>query len=1379
MKECIASVMSAIVLSAGAREIAAEYEVQSGAGAETLEVRTAALDYPASVGDPAFWLDARTRDGWVFDGDDVVTIPSRTGSRSLTLNYEGGDWGGWGSDQSTKPLAPSYAFDADLKAGVVDFGAIGSRKGLVFSAENGSNELTGIGTVIAVYGSQQGGGFFLGGGYGTRGGYGWHRGTGVMLAASGFEYDAPVFVDAVYDCLSVAAVRHDGLLTVPKCVGFSGGWEIVSVMPTVAAAQATGLGLGDTRNWNYTVRSGGMKIAELLIYDKVLSVSDVELVEAYLRAKWFGESVRGHRGGTEIGRLRTYGGTVETVSVPADETLMVGELRGRDTERLVKTGAGTLCLANAENYGGTVELGGGTLAFPGKAVPTASELPHDLYLRFDASDTESITIAEQDGAKYVVGWNSLAAGTYQGNAVGLASSAGAACPVFEENALGEGLHALDFGETAEAGTGGGLLAFGTPGTPVTLANIHTMVAVMNVKNGGGYMLGASEYWRAGGGKKFTDGFIDEGRTFSDAPAIGASDVKTWLDGIRVPSSGDSGRSGFRHPGWHVFAQQTGTGCNASLFGARFDGYSGGAKYAEVLIWNRTLNDEEIRQATAYLEKKWFGRRTPGFAAASDTHAPDVQNVDVVADAAISVGDGDVVRIGKLGTKSPLVKRGAGILEVGEMEAASTLSIESGRIDFVKPEQPSAAIAAAPALHLDASRVSCLRLVESDRKYVRSWTDVSGFGGVLQELEAYRPWLNESDLCNGLPTVDFGTFGERTADGGRFADFCRSLDNVRHVFIVWGAQEGGGFLLGTSTDTAVGDEGTSGIIDFCRQDNGAGLVLDNPATEAVRSGRIFIDGEPFAWNATPDAKYQLLEYHPSAGARVAGLCLDRYIAVRYGGARIGEAVFYERELNEAEIVATRNYLNAKWFGRAPEPIPAVADPENVVGQMTDPADAVITVDAPVRLQELSGCGELNKTGLGVLSVENISGFSGTVVVAEGALKLPVRAVSDDGSLVVEGRILHVDASEGLVCETNQSGVVYVREWRSILNDGWACVAHGRNGVYPTLMSVENGCNPGFAGVARDKPAIDMLAGSDPAQYFTFAKDGEQAELDGIRTVFWVIGSQRGGGWMLGGGTINGDTHHAYLWHRGGEGTGQTASDPLIVGSFGDSVGLGVWRKNGTTITPKTEGLSGGWDLVSMVTYGDVPASADGFAFDGRILNGVSAVEVRDGAQRLGEVIVYNRKLTDEEVVRNERYLALKWGLVQKASSATVDLAQGAYLDCGGVEQHFGALSGTGTATNGVLCVDRILCDPSSGAAPCVTAFAVPDRLTVDFGDAVFSAADWENGVVVLAASEFINGQNLKNATFVGTNIPAAETLKLKVKNGQLVAKVRPGLCVIVR
>ena len=68
----------------------------------------------------------------------------------------------------------------------LDFGALGSMKALVFDAAgaSGANEYANIGTIIAVWGSQNGGGWILGGGPGTQtGDDSWYTITGVKVGS--------------------------------------------------------------------------------------------------------------------------------------------------------------------------------------------------------------------------------------------------------------------------------------------------------------------------------------------------------------------------------------------------------------------------------------------------------------------------------------------------------------------------------------------------------------------------------------------------------------------------------------------------------------------------------------------------------------------------------------------------------------------------------------------------------------------------------------------------------------------------------------------------------------------------------------------------------------------------------------------------------------------------------------------------------------------------------------------------------------------------------------------------------------------------------------------------------------------------------------------
>jgi len=106
----------------------------------------------------------------------------------------------------------------------------------------------------------------------------------------------------------------------------------------------------------------------------------------------------------------------------------------------------------------------------------------------------------------------------------------------------------------------------------------------------------------------------------------------------------------------------------------------------------------------------------------------------------------------------------------------------------------------------------------------------------------------------------------------------------------------------------------------------------------------------------------------------------------------------------------------------------------------------------------------------------------------------------------------------------------------------------------------------------KPVVDFgVSGSN--QWMLFGR------VSDARTIFWVIGSQNGGGWLLG------DTA---TWHFARNG-GAVPSDPLWSGGAHANVLTGQTFRNGQPIDGMTTGLTGGYDIVSLVTAGNVQAN----------------------------------------------------------------------------------------------------------------------------------------------------------------------------------------------
>ena len=940
------------------------YDLQTDKNTNTFAVASTAITaYPSDLGEPTFWFDASERTGWEFDstGTGITRIPSKTGTRSLVLDGTGGHWTRW---QNGGLVAPKLVDDSALKPGkAVDFGELGSRKGLVFDpwvAGAGcaaSNRLINIRTVVAVYGSQNGGGWFMGGG---GGGYAWHRAQTSPSGIGNFQWDCPVFQSATADAMELAPFRHDGIPTVPSIVSFSHGWEVVSVVGN-GFVDAFGLGVGDTRESN-SGRSGGMKIAEFLVFDRSLSTTELERLEAWLQWKWFGRTVRGVNGNTTLGRFRSYGSVANTVDVPAGETLNIDRLEGGNgtSPSFAKTGAGTLRLANAEGYNGTIRLQGGTLDWPGKAAPTAAELPHDLLLHFDASDLNSLSLAEEGGRQYVMCWENQAAGAKLNNkAIRATAPAADRRPWLIPNALGPGLHAVDFSETGDTTKDGRYLRLSTDTfvgdyseTAATIKGVGTVVALVGAQNGGGHIIsaGGDAFVRMGGGARFCDGLLNWG-TRSSNPKIGVYEGHAALDGsfccptdnVVTVGSTTSRFGGYVTPAWHTMSIQT-YGGDISLLGARATNYMGGGRYAEVLVWNRTLADDEVLAVQAYLAKKWFGRRNPGYAAPSAPTVPDVQKVSVENATTIAVGGTDSVRIGSLTQSASLVKAGGGTLTVERVTSTdpqALFDIQGGTVRLSGPPDVTAkcAIAAAPALHLDAANTNNMTLIVNGSDiYIDNWTDESGREGAYasQNNRVSRPKLDIVNTCNGLPVVDFGVFGS-----SQFMTLARSLDSVRHVFVVADLTRGG-WLLGSNTGT--GDIGNSSNVDFHRgstPDGGEsgygrpGAQFTHGFSSFVSNGQFYTNGVATTYNMIPADGMQLIEVHPAGGAHLSGLCVDRN-GTRGGGPRLAEIVVFERELTARERIATRNALMKKWLGYSDAELadlPDYAPGESTLGTLT--------------------------------------------------------------------------------------------------------------------------------------------------------------------------------------------------------------------------------------------------------------------------------------------------------------------------------------------------------------------------------------------------------------------------------------------------------------
>ena len=1373
-------------------------------GEDTVLVpETVAADSLPDVGTPIFWFDCSDRTGWTIDPDTkaVTFIPSKTGDgRSLATAFsEPGNWTGW-SGGSVAPLGPILVEDVEeLQGGaLLDFGEQGSGRGLIFNPlastatsqyPYGSNVLENIGTVVAIYDSSNGGGFLLGGGYGVNtigqddDGIHYIRGATHSESSTGKKssYREPTLRVVTNNKFSYysptqainGVVWQNGIPTTPHFTGFSGGWEILTFEPRSYEScpellpQATGIGINDTRS-GYRDSSGGMRIAEMVFYGKILTAAERQKVEAYLVKKWFGRSIRGHNGNARLGDVRVWkSGWLQdnlpnlTVSAPTGERLTIERLRGgrgrsKQENRkpmLIKDGAGTLALGEARENGLEIELRQGTLAFERRAVPT--NLPWGVLFHVDASKLETMERETVGGVQYVSHWDAVEQLPLYGYETRLCATSivdVASRPSLIPDVFGPGMGVVDFGAFG-SGKCFRFVRKNAAEPIVKYRGITTAIAVIGAQGGGGnlmeddgsYQIG---YFYRGTSVNYDSALLpDAGSHVAAHTSLKASEGVVFVDGVRLAPS-----AGYPDTGYHLLAIQTpgsqtstvGGWAYAAANGAR----SGGMRIAELVIYDRILTEREFMDAQAYLNAKWFKRRTPGYEAPEGvSRAGESRAVVVEGDSTIEVSGG-TAQLDALSspTRRRLVKTGDGTLvapkiDLGEVEVrGGSLLLAPDGITNV------AMMAEAPAFHLDVSAANTLDItVENGTNFVQRWYDTS-FNNLLMPSSksgAKLPWIttDAADL-DGLPgavaAVDFGSTNCCTLNFGR------PLDTIRSAFVVWRPGHESSSILGSSASNG-------SALDFARHMNTAThpLVYTHFSNNPVINGVVKEDGVVMATpSATPPSDgWHLIEVHPASPIHASALCADRGSVsgsgLGCGGSRYAEIILYTRELSERERTATRNYLRQKWFGVAPEPLPEVERQSIQAGTWRVDGEETVSAADNIVADRIVGEGSLVKSGPGTMEVDDITAFTGKVTVAEGALALKLPPPAADGEFISDGLILHLDANVGVTTESDpDTSEPRVTRWDSADGGGWYAVP-GRYGVVANPVLINN-ARAGLSAVNLSTNEHQYMVFMDP--------NGVQAPLTNIRSVVWVMNTREGGGMLLGGGHDYPYNHPNNRWnfHRGtyykvpGEATNRTVNAEFKVGCALLSANgqrnlqesTTTWRVNGNAVSTSTQNvLSGDWDMISMaMSSDDDPATeAEALACDGRTISSSSFYQ-RSGGQLMGELLIYSNALTSVQMEGLEAYLKRKWGFVrsQTTNLAEVAVAEGAALDLKGSSQYLAGISGAGVVSNGVLTVGSV--DSSEG-------LGVDGDLTLADG-AVWSVTVGPDGCETLAVDGTLTfGQNL--------------------------------------
>ncbi len=1089
----------------------------------------------------------------------------------------------------------------------------------------------------------------------------------------------------------------------------------------------------------FTVNGGSIRLS-----------GGLTLVNGTLNKQGSGELIIEGASLTATNGLNLTGGAV-VLEVAAGMTNKLASLKGSGD--LIKRGLGVLIVRPDSTYAGKVVLEAGTIY--DEIAPA-----NNPALWLDASAAQTLMF-QSGSATNIVGWRDLRDTTpgvtnypyawLNPYSMGTAGYRTALPPTLLPNALGS-RPVLDFG----AYKSGQWLQF------AAVTNARTFFWVIGSQNGGGLLIGCSTNAAARGSASMEAGVYAADPLWNVGTwnHVAFRNAQNWTNGLAV-----TGTSVGLNGGYQLVSTMTSEGVVANAFAKEMRvitqsdgvGRSGGQRLGEVMIYNRALTDDERKATEDYLKRKWFS---------SSVGARWASELQVTGEGTLLLPHQAVsLALDRVTGSGTLTKAGIGTLTVESPESfGGTLSLSEGvfsadgtRASLTAQAAPTNPVPGA-AFWVDACAAGTFGSDVVSRVY---WRDVRWTAG-SDYLVATQRWASAptvlSNAVGAFPVVDMGPTNNPTVEKGM--QWSKNLSNVRTVFMLIGSQLGGGILLG-GLDAATSDFNRGPV-------SSAATPIYYQFTSAnVKGGITRIDGVQVDGTATGlSGSYQVIALRTSGNVTAGQFAHDRDQTSRGGGQRLGEVIVYTNVLSDAQMAQVEAYLLNKWQR------PGTRDLQATLNRLEAPTVGVPaaagTLEVGLRrllVQELVGTGVLQKTGSAAITLGRFGSYSGTLDVAVGRV-----ALAGYGP-VPRTPAFWVDASRVDTLEYDAQSLE-LSKWYDCRRNGLyaqkAAAASQTVGAttYPNLMPLlaQNALN--------GLPVVDFGSWMGN-RFLTWSQP-----LTHIRTVFWVIGSQEGGGHLL---TYDRDTGTRHFFRGGTNGWNTITKDsvlwattPALVDPYGPVIN-GQTRKNGVVVNGTQTGLSGGYDLVSLRTTGDSSASA---------FNNDRARAYRNstGGQRLAEVIIYEEALTDDEIRQVESYLRVKWGLPlavgtdipsdASRSAMTLTLHTGAVLELGGTQAHaLGALGGIGMVTTGALTVAGLNQVTSANGADVL---ALASSLTVESG-AKWTLAASSSRVVPVQASCGIVFQGGGTVTVSGGSaLASGEHLLAAAIEGSALSGFVPGL-----
>lgn len=584
---------------------------------------------------------------------------------------------------------------------------------------------------------------------------------------------------------------------------------------------------------------------------------------------------------------------------------------------------------------------------------------------------------------------------------------------------------------------------------------------------------------------------------------------------------------------------------------------------------------------------------------------------------------------------------------------SYLRVRNGTVKLHgRPGGDAPALVAGAALRLDASAADTLVTVEEDgRTRVTRWNDADGrpvFASAPTSGKVGRPTM-AADAATGRPVVDFGKYADSDTGGGvddpvfgqtASMSLSQRLSDVRELFVVFRDKEGG-----TTHPQFVGCTLREEERMYLRVGGGKLFCNDHFCQMPLRAGEVRVNDRAEPADAPDDYTRRLVVASAGLNANfpdtapvqwIAGAGTDR----RNGGLQIAEIVLYTNALTTAQRRQNNAALMRKWLPAAE------ATPWDYGAVWFDATNAVLDVaEGVVSVRELilpgSTC-RVVKRGPGTLVLNRVTPNASSVriEVEDGDVRFVDPVEKAEAPQPAADPFCWFDATAAGSFTATEDGAS-IEKWND-RRDGTNHYGQALALARPNVMSpLTNSTKAYLAHPTFDAAAAD---GRGMVDLGTYVHGSGALSTPGDTSSLWLYkdGKKQE--------SYNSDMREGWLVYFKTHDDAATVSSqgyPTFTGPGGFSKNCfvreaychsrtigGYWRYDGRTVDPTDcPNTAQEVHVVSFRLAHKLGINAFG--------NDRGSEKWQLGGVKIGEVLYYDRLLTDQERRDTEAYLLRKW------------------------------------------------------------------------------------------------------------------------------------------